>query len=305
MASTKRNGGKRGSSKRKGADAPKERPQQFYDRVALVLVLLGLVALVSLTVPNSGVAGAALRDGLKLLFGDGAFLLPLVLWLAAGALVFGYGRLALPEVLSGGLIVYFALLGWLAQPSAQGNWFEAGALRASGGYLGAVIGYLLHLALGQAKGVVLGVLGVLGLLMLFNLPLAQVFRGVGRALWYGWRGASTATKAVASAASSTVSKASERAQRKAHERRLQTPERAVVAAPARAGDATARPADASASERHAEPPAEGSPAGKRDSRQPLARAQRVRQLHLAAAVPAARTARAPQTQSGGNQRENR
>jgi S-DNA-T family DNA segregation ATPase FtsK/SpoIIIE len=179
MASTKRNGGKRGSSKRKGADAPKERPQQFYDRVALVLVLLGLVALVSLTVPNSGVAGAALRDGLKLLFGNGAFLLPLVLWLAAGALVFGYGRLALPEVLSGGLMVYLALLGWMAQPSAQGNWFEAGALRASGGYLGAVLGYLLHLALGQAKGVVLGVLGLLGLLMLFNLPLAQVFRGWG------------------------------------------------------------------------------------------------------------------------------
>jgi S-DNA-T family DNA segregation ATPase FtsK/SpoIIIE len=129
MASTKRNGGKRGSSKRKGADAPKERPQQFYDRVALVLVLLGLVALVSLTVPNSGVAGAALRDGLKLLFGNGAFLLPLVLWLAAGALVFGYGRLALPEVLSGGLLVYLALLGWMAQPSVRGDWFEAGALR--------------------------------------------------------------------------------------------------------------------------------------------------------------------------------
>jgi len=267
MASTKRNGGKRSSSKRKGADAPKERPQQFYDRIALGLVLLGLVALVSLTVPNSGVAGAALRDGLKLLFGNGAFLLPLVLWLAAGALVFGYGRLALPEVLSGGLLVYLALLGWMAQPSVRGDWFEAGALRASGGYLGAVLGYLLHLALGQAKGVVLGVLGLLGLLMLFNLPLAQVFRGVGRALWHGWRGASTATKAVASAASSTVSKASERAQRKAHERRFQTPERAVVAAPARAGDATARPADASPSERRTEPSAETPSAEKRDSRQ--------------------------------------
>jgi hypothetical protein len=41
MASTKRNGGKRSTGKRKGADAPKERPQQFYDRIALGLVLLG------------------------------------------------------------------------------------------------------------------------------------------------------------------------------------------------------------------------------------------------------------------------
>jgi S-DNA-T family DNA segregation ATPase FtsK/SpoIIIE len=194
MASKKRNGKARSAGKRKVADAPKERPQQYYDRIAIGLVLLGLVALVSLTVPNSGVVGAALRDGLKLLFGNGAFLLPVVLWVAAGALVFGYGKLALPEVLTGGLIVYLALLGWLAQPSASGDWFAADALRASGGYLGAVLGYTLHLALGQAKGVVLGALGVLGLLMLFNLPLAQVLRGVGRAVWHGWRGASTATK---------------------------------------------------------------------------------------------------------------
>jgi len=103
MASKKRNGKARSAGKRKVADAPKERPQQFYDRIAIGLVLLGLVALVSLTVPNSGVVGAALRDGLKLLFGNGAFLLPVVLWVAAGALVFGYGKLALPEVLTGGL----------------------------------------------------------------------------------------------------------------------------------------------------------------------------------------------------------
>lgn len=182
MASTKRNGSKRGLTKRRAANAPKERPQQFYDRIALGLALLGIVALVSLTVPNSGVVGATLRDGLRLLFGSGAFLLPMVLWLAAGALVFGYGKLALPEVLGGGLIVYLALLGWLAQPGETGQWSEADALRASGGYLGAVLGYMLQMALGQAKGVVLSVLGVLGLLMLFNLPLAQVFRGVGRAL---------------------------------------------------------------------------------------------------------------------------
>ncbi|BCW96696.1 MAG: DNA translocase FtsK 4TM domain-containing protein [Fimbriimonadales bacterium] len=265
MASTKRNGSKRGSTKRRAANAPKERPQQFYDRIALGLALLGIVALVSLTVPNSGVVGATLRDGLRLLFGSGAFLLPMVLWLAAGALVFGYGKLALPEVLGGGLIVYLALLGWLAQPGETGQWFEADALRASGGYLGAVLGYMLQMALGQAKGVVLSVLGVLGLLMLFNLPLAQVFRGVGRALWYGWRGASTATKAVATATGNTVSKAAERAQRKAQERRTHTPERAAVNP--RGSESPARPAGAPPSEA-ARPPADEAPSAEtRETRQ--------------------------------------
>jgi S-DNA-T family DNA segregation ATPase FtsK/SpoIIIE len=266
MASKKRNGKARSAGKRKVADAPKERPQQFYDRIAIGLALLGLVALVSLTVPNSGVVGAALRDGLKLLFGNGAFLLPVVLWVAAGALVFGYGKLALPEVLTGGLIVYLALLGWLAQPSASGDWFAADALRASGGYLGAVLGYVLHLALGQAKGVVLGALGVVGLLMLFNLPLAQVFRGVGRAVWYGWRGASNATKTVASVASSAASKVSERAQRKSDERRQSVSERAVVAP--RASDAPTRRADTTPAERASTPVADTATADTRDAPKP-------------------------------------
>jgi S-DNA-T family DNA segregation ATPase FtsK/SpoIIIE len=251
MASKKRNGKAHSASKRRVADAPKERPQQFYDRIAIGLALLGLVALVSLTVPNSGVVGATLRDGLKLLFGNGAFLLPVVLWVAAGALVFGYGKLSLPEVLTGGLMVYLALLGWLAQPGASGDWFAADALRASGGYLGAVLGYTLHLALGQAKGVVLGALGVLGLLMLFNLPLAQVLRGVGRAVWHGWRGASTATKTVASVASSAASKVSERAQRKTDERRQSVSERAIVTP--RASDAPTRRADTTPAPRTSAP----------------------------------------------------
>jgi len=256
MARTKHKSSKRGSSKREGTDAPKERSQQFYDRVALVLVLIGLVALVSLTVPNSGAVGAALRDGLKLLFGNGAYLLPIVLWLAAGALVFGYGKRAIPEVVAGGLMVFLALLGWMAQPSARGDWFEASVLRASGGYLGAVIGYLLHLALGQAKGVVLGMLGMLGLLTLFNLPLAQVLRVVGRALRHGWRGASSATKAVAAAASHTASKVSARAQRWSDARRPRVPERAVVAPSARAGEPDTRPTRALAPERSVEPAGE-------------------------------------------------
>ncbi|MCS7190235.1 MAG: DNA translocase FtsK, partial [Fimbriimonadales bacterium] len=228
MANSKRNGSKRKTSGRRIAEPPKERSQQFYDRVAIFLVLLGLVALVSLTVPNSGVVGASLRDGLRLLFGNGAFLLPVVLWLAAGALVFGYGKLALPEVIGGGVIVFLTLLGWMAKPHESGDWFHADALKHTGGYVGAVMGYLLSLALGQGRSVVLGVLGVLGLLMLFNLPLAQALRGLGKALQAGWRGTATASKAVASVAAETASKASESLKRKSETRTSRQPERTTT-----------------------------------------------------------------------------
>ncbi|MEN3000275.1 MAG: DNA translocase FtsK [Armatimonadota bacterium] len=197
------------------AEPPKQRSQQFYDRVAIALVAIGLVMLLSLTVPNSGVVGTALRDGLRLLFGNGAYLLPVVLWLAAGALVFGYGRLSLPEVIGGGLLLYCVLLGWMAQPeSKSGDWFHPGALKATGGYLGAVVGFLFHLALGEAKRVALGALALLGLLMMFNLPLVSILRGLWRVLWTGWRGATVATQAVAHATSATVEKASNALKRK-------------------------------------------------------------------------------------------
>ncbi|MFN3689620.1 MAG: DNA translocase FtsK 4TM domain-containing protein [Fimbriimonadales bacterium] len=222
MTNSKRNSSKRKIRGRRISEPPKERSQQFYDRVAIGLVLLGLIALVSLTVPNSGVLGASLRDGLKLLFGNGAFLLPVVLWLAAGALVFGYGKLALPEVIGGGLLVFMTLLGWMAKPHDSGDWFHADALKHSGGYIGAVLGYLLTLALGQGRNVVLSVFGVLGLLMMFNLPLASVFRGLAKALWVGWRGTATASKAVVSVATETAGKAAETVKRKSEPRTTRT-----------------------------------------------------------------------------------
>ncbi len=200
---------------RRVAEAPKERSQQFYDRVAMGLVLLGLVMLMSLTVPQTGVVGESLREAMRLLFGNGAYLLPVVLWLSAGALVFGYGKLALPEVIGGGLLVYLVLLAWMAQPDPKsGEWFQAQTLKATGGYLGAVLGYLLTMALGQARLVVLGVMGLLGVLMMFNLPLATALRASGRLLLTGWRSTAQASRAVVSVATNTVEKASENLKRK-------------------------------------------------------------------------------------------
>lgn len=217
MAKSKntKSGARSRAQARQKAEPPKERSQQFYDRVAIVLVAIGLVMLLSLTVPNSGVVGTALRDGLRLLFGNGAYLLPVVLWLAAGALVFGYGKLSLPEVIGGGLLLYCVLLGWMAQPeSRSGSWFHPGALKATGGYLGAVVGFLFQMALGEAKKVAFGALAILGILMMFNLPLISVLRGLWRVLWTGWRGATVATQAVAHATSATVEKASSALKRK-------------------------------------------------------------------------------------------
>ncbi|MCX7993028.1 MAG: DNA translocase FtsK [Fimbriimonadales bacterium] len=266
MANSKRNGSKRKTSGRRISEPPKERSQQFYDRVAIFLVLLGLVALVSLTVPNSGVVGVSLRDGLRLLFGNGAFLLPVVLWLAAGALVFGYGKLALPEVIGGGVIVFLTLLGWMAKPHESGDWFHADALKHTGGYLGAVIGYLLALALGQARGVVLGVFGMLGLLMLFNLPLVQVLRSLGKALWVGWRGTATASKAVASVAAETASKASESLKRKSEQRPQRTAERAVAIENPRNSSSSEAQTPAPVAAHNGSSAAEAKPTEKRESR---------------------------------------
>ncbi len=262
MAKSKgtRTGAKGKGQARRAAEPPKERSQQFYDRIAIALMAVGLVMLLSLTVPNSGVIGTALRDGLRLLFGNGAYLLPVVLWLASGALVFGYGKLSLPEVMGGGLLVYCVLLGWMAQPeSKSGDWFHPGALKATGGYLGAVVGFLFQMALGEAKKVALSALAILGVLMMFNLPLISVLRGLWRVLWTGWRGASVATQAVAHATSATVEKASHALKRKPERpasRPLPHPQ-AEGGRRAPSGEAERRPDPLHGQDAHATTPAHG------------------------------------------------
>ncbi|MCX7686822.1 MAG: DNA translocase FtsK [Fimbriimonadales bacterium] len=246
---------RRSSAKR--TPPPKERSPLFYDRIAIALGVVGLLVLLSLTMPQKGVVGAFLSDGLRLLFGNGAYLLPIVLWLAAGALVFGTGKLALPEVIGGGVLLYVVLLGWMAQPESQsGNWFHAGALKSTGGYIGAVIGYLLHIGLGQAKSVVLGALGLVGALMMFNIPLVSLFRGIGRVLWTGWRGTATATRAVAEVASHTAEKATTVLKRKPERPTPRVVQKPSGAAPAEASAPTQTSAVS-------EPSAEGDTSEKR------------------------------------------
>lgn len=209
------NGRKRSAVVKKAPEPPKERSQRFYDTIAILLITLGLVTLISLTVPNSGAVGLALRDTLRLLFGTGAYLMPVVLWISAGALMFGAGRLSLPEVIGGGVMLFMVILGWLAKPESQsGNWFHPGALKATGGYFGAVIGFLLGLGFGQGRVVVLSALGIISLLMMFNVPLISVLRGGWKLLWTGWQGTATATKTVANATATGVERAGTALKRK-------------------------------------------------------------------------------------------
>ncbi len=135
----------------------------------------------------------------------------------------------------GRLALCGSLLGWMAQPESQsGNWFHAEALQKHGGYIGAVIGYLLHIGLGQAKSVVLGALGLVGALMMFNIPLVSLFRGIGRVLWTGWRGTATATRAVAEVASHTAEKATTVLKRKPERPTPRVVQKPSGAAPAEA-----------------------------------------------------------------------
>lgn len=209
------NGKKKSTTVKKAPEPPKERSQRFYDTIAILLITLGLVTLISLTVPNSGAVGLTLRDTLRLLFGTGAYLMPVVLWISAGALMFGAGRLSLPEVIGGGVMLFMVILGWLAKPESQsGNWFHPGALKATGGYFGAVIAFLLGLGFGQGRVVVLGALGAISLLMMFNVPLISVVRGTWKLLWTGWQGTATATKTMANATATGVERAGTALKRK-------------------------------------------------------------------------------------------
>ncbi|TAM74026.1 MAG: DNA translocase FtsK [Chloroflexota bacterium] len=153
--------------------------------VGIVLLVVGAVTLIALMLPAGGLLNRYVAEGLRPAFGQGAWLLPILL-LVAGAFVerapsvgSGWGVTAI-----GGLVTFVGALGLIHLVGGHGT--SAAALRAGGGWLGSTLSAALSTLVSPPGAfVVLCGLLVAGLLLLFNLTvrglLGPFVRG-GRAL---------------------------------------------------------------------------------------------------------------------------
>jgi DNA segregation ATPase FtsK/SpoIIIE, S-DNA-T family len=166
------------SSARRGRGVSALSPQLARSLLGIVLLVLGAVTLIALALPGQGILNQYVSDVLRPAFGQGAWLLP-VLLLLAGVFVerapntgSGWGVTAL-----GGLIAFLGGLGLIHLVWGQGTSEEA--LRNGGGWLGAQMsGYLSDLLSPPGAFVVLLGMVLAGVVMLFNLTVRGLLSSV-------------------------------------------------------------------------------------------------------------------------------
>jgi S-DNA-T family DNA segregation ATPase FtsK/SpoIIIE len=166
------------STARRGRGVSSLSPQLARSLLGIVLLVLGAVTLIALALPGQGILNRYVSDVLRPAFGQGAWLLP-VLLLLAGVFVerapntgSGWGVTAL-----GGLIAFLGGLGLIHLVWGQGTSEEA--IRDGGGWLGAQLsGYLSDLLSPPGAFVVLLGMVLAGVVMLFNLTVRGLLSSV-------------------------------------------------------------------------------------------------------------------------------
>jgi DNA segregation ATPase FtsK/SpoIIIE, S-DNA-T family len=160
-------------------------PSTARSLVGVVLLVVGAVTLIALMLPAGGVLNRYVAEWLQPAFGQGAWLLPLLL-LVAGVFVErapsvgnGWGVTAV-----GGLVTFVGALGLIHLVGGHGT--SSAALQAGGGWLGATLSAGLS-SLVSPPGAFIVLLGlvVAGILLLFNLTVRGLLHPVvagGRAI---------------------------------------------------------------------------------------------------------------------------
>ncbi|MBA3778895.1 MAG: DNA translocase FtsK [Chloroflexi bacterium] len=160
-------------------------PETARSLVGVILLVIGAVTLIALILPGEGVLNRFVSDVLRPAFGQGAWLLP-VLLLVAGVFVErapsvgnGWGVTAI-----GGLVTFVGSLGMIHLIWGEGGRLRQ--LREGGGFVGHQLSSFLSDFL-SAPGAFVVLLGLIvaGLVLLFNLTIRGLFSPVtasGRAL---------------------------------------------------------------------------------------------------------------------------
>ena len=144
---------------------------RFLDISGVVLIALGIFTLIALLSANAGVFGAALNGFFRIVFGVGAWAVPFALGLFGFCLLRGRS-LNVQHLGWGILLLFLALLGGLAQTLA-GDYFDPAIISRSGGYVGAVVGWLFGSTLGAGKIVGIIALGAIGGILCIDMPLRE------------------------------------------------------------------------------------------------------------------------------------
>ncbi len=145
---------------------------RHFDIAGILLFAIAIIVIVALLTSDSGIIGSTLGALCKILFGKGAWAVPPLLVTVGVSFIRGRA-LGRTHLTVGALLLFLTLLGFLAA-SEKGNYFDPEAIKVSGGYFGAVLGWVFAELLGSAKPVGLGTIGLVGLVFCVDVPIREM-----------------------------------------------------------------------------------------------------------------------------------
>lgn len=97
--------------------------------------------------------------------------MPFLLIILGAGYISGKKAIGITHLTWGLILIFLAVVGLIAQTGPHHDYFDPAAITASGGYLGAIVGWTFGALLGQAKVVGLVALGLVGLVLSVNTPI--------------------------------------------------------------------------------------------------------------------------------------
>jgi DNA segregation ATPase FtsK/SpoIIIE, S-DNA-T family len=162
---------------------PRNNDRLVHDIVGILCVCLGLLMWVGLIFySDSGQFGHMLSSLLRLVFGIGSYVVPLVLVYAGIVLIIGNGMMERFEIGIGATLVFLAALAWWHYGNTTGDdQFDTDNLTEYGGYVGAGICAGLRHALGVGSWLVYVAVILGSLVWIFDRRLLHIVDGTAKA----------------------------------------------------------------------------------------------------------------------------
>ncbi|HRJ26769.1 MAG TPA: DNA translocase FtsK 4TM domain-containing protein [Fimbriimonadaceae bacterium] len=143
------------------------------DAAGITLFATALIMVLGLLFGNAGVLGQGLSALFRTLFGQAAWLVPVVLVIAGVSYLRGQRQFEINRLSWGATLIFLSIVGFLAR-DLRGDYFDPEIVAESGGYLGAFLGWFLTWIIGSGKAIGLVAIGLLGAVLLLDQPIRSL-----------------------------------------------------------------------------------------------------------------------------------
>lgn len=149
-----------------------------YEIFGIALIALGILSIVCLLSPASGLVSGFIDKILKSIAGEGRYMFPLLLLLVGVRLVHKRSRTSVSERMYGVVLLFLVVLAFFHLIIPLDDSFQAGVAGDGGGVIGALMSYICRKSFGiVGTYIILITLGLIGLLLLTNLSAAAMAKG--------------------------------------------------------------------------------------------------------------------------------